>query len=87
MTHKYVFLRNPESVNPDSVVFFVRVGDSETERRNLRVINSYAAVMGAFRYRLIPGSLNWSARHLEVFGTYLFDSVPVQYHLVILSGS
>lgn len=63
MTHKYVFLRNPESVNPDSVVFFVRIGDSETERRNLRVINSYAAVMGAWFERV---SLSVDSRLIEL---------------------
>ena len=63
MIHKYVFLRNPESVNPDSVVFFVRVGESETERRNLRVINSYAAVMGAWFERV---SLSVDSRLIEL---------------------
>lgn len=63
MIHKYVFLRNPESVNPDSVVFFVRVGDSEDERRNLRVINSYAAVMGAWFERV---SLSVDSRLIEL---------------------
>lgn len=63
MIHKYVFLRNPESVNPDSVVFFVRVGDSEAERRNLRVINSYAAVMGAWFERV---SLSVDSRLIEL---------------------
>lgn len=69
MTHKYVFLRNPESVNPDSVVFFVRVGESEAERKNLRVINSYAAVMGAWFERV---SLSVDSRlidlELQAFG-------------------
>lgn len=63
MIHKYVFLRNPESVNSDSVVFFVRVGDSEAERRNLRVINSYAAIMGAWFERV---SLSVDSRLIEL---------------------
>ena len=63
MVHKFVFLRNPESVNPDSVVFFVRVGDSEAERRNLRIINSYAAVMGAWFERV---SLSVDSRLIEL---------------------
>lgn len=63
MIHKYVFLRNPESVNPDSVVFFVRIGDSEAERRNLRVINSYAAIMGAWFERV---SLSVDSRLIEL---------------------
>lgn len=63
MIHKYVFLRNPESVNPDSVVFFVRIGDSEAERRNFRVINSYAAVMGAWFERV---SLSVDSRLIEL---------------------
>lgn len=69
MVHKYVFLRNPESVNADSVVFFVRVGESETERKNLRIINSYAAVMGAWFERV---SLSVDSRlidlELQAFG-------------------
>lgn len=69
MIHKYVFLRNPESVNPDSVVFFVRIGDSLAERKNLRIINSYAAVSGSWFERV---SLSVDSRlidlELQAFG-------------------
>lgn len=86
MVHKYVFLRNPESVNPDSVVFFVRVGDSETERRNLRIINSYAAVMGAWFERV---SLSVDSRlidlELQAFGGV--QDVVVRFRTCSISSS
>lgn len=86
MIHKYVFLRNPESVNPDSVVFFVRVGDSEAERRNLRIINSYAAVMGAWFERV---SLSVDSRlidlELQAFGGV--QDVVVRFRTCSISSS
>lgn len=86
MVHKYVFLRNPESVNPDSVVFFVRVGDSEAERRNLRVINSYAAVMGAWFERV---SLSVDSRlidlEMQAFGGV--QDVVVRFRTCSISSS
>lgn len=48
MTHKYIYFRNVEKPTPESVIYFVMIGESPKELRNLRVINSYAAVSGAW---------------------------------------
>lgn len=86
MTHKYVFLRNPESVNPDSVVFFVRIGESEVERKNLRIINSYAAIMGAWFERV---SLSVDSRLIELereaFGS--IQDVFIRFRTCAISSS
>lgn len=43
MKHQYVFLRDVENVNHDSVIFHVWVGSHERDLENLQFVSQYAA--------------------------------------------
>ena len=48
MTHKFVYFSDIEKPTTQSVVWWISIGESEREKRYLRIINSYAAVRQAW---------------------------------------
>lgn len=86
MTHKYVYFRNVENPTPKSVIYYVMIGESQRELRNLRVINSYAAVTGAWFEKV---SFSVSERLVQICGrfTSTLDSVVFPLRSTRISSS
>ena len=86
MTHKFIFVRDIEHFSPESIVFYVWIGESTKEVRNQRVINSYAAVSGAWFEKVSSSVME---RLIQVSGSFVstLDNVDVSFRSAYVSSS
>lgn len=86
MTHKYIYFRNVENPTIESVIYYVMIGESSKELRNLRVINTYAAINGAWFEKV---SFSVSERLVQICGRFIstLDSVVFPLRSTRISSS
>lgn len=86
MTHKFVYFSDIENPSPDSVVWYIAIGESSREKKLYQVINSYAAVRGAWFERYEESTLmRLILIEEEVFGRS--ESVAIRFRTERISAS
>lgn len=86
MTHKFIYVRDLENFSPQSVVYYIFIGESEAEVRRMRIINTYASVSGAW-FEKVSSSVMERLIQLSGRFTSTFDNVCVEYQSAYVSSN